>query len=105
MTLDEMRRAAEKALKDLGDTKELVALSLQAKGIKGKVRSCQTCPIAQFLESLGFEGIRWEVGLDDAYAQGTITGPLFYVSLPKACTAFIITFDRRDDFGYLEQRS
>lgn len=48
----------EKALEDLGDTPESVAEKLQAGGFTGEPKSGESCPVANYLRSLKFDGVK-----------------------------------------------
>jgi hypothetical protein len=90
-------------LLDLGDTPDLVALTLQAQGITGHRNSVAGCPVARYLErSLGqrvsvisWSPQRFEIeSFEIEPSPLDMTQPPWTVAPPAPVRDFIIDFDK-----------
>ena len=93
----------EEALRQLGDTADEVAESLRRAGCRGYTASAHGCPVARYMQGLGFKG--FQVG-----ASGYYRGPGHMgVMSAKGHNArgvgeFILRFDR-GEYPDLEKSS
>lgn len=85
--------ALQQALHDMGSTAQEVADTLKQAGIKGRRQSCENCPIARYLDLLGYACP--QVGLESGINAGN-RAIFRYIDEPhtEATEGFIRQFDK-----------
>lgn len=81
-------------LEALGSTREQVADTLRARGIRGETQSCGRCPIATYLMTCDLRPHAVSVdSLEVALHLSNNPGDVVYVDTTDAVTEFVLAFD------------
>ena len=89
-TEDDITERADALLVALGDTRDIVAAALSAKGIKGERRKWACCPVANYLKQSGLPVVMVDttgILLDSPDIDAV------WLDTPNAITDFIYHFD------------
>lgn len=104
-TIIEVEEHITASLVALGNTPDEVAESLKAKGITGRRLAACACPLANYINSLGYT----HAGVADDFTCDQLVNnephsdyKKVYVGLPPACANFVRMFDCDDKYEDLK---
>jgi hypothetical protein len=96
----EVERALTAKLAKLGDIPDAVAATLLAEGCQGKPAQSARCPVARYLQKLGWSEV--SVGTRDASVYDDESNEIARPQFSRAITEFIFRFDADEYPGLYE---